>query len=79
MENDPDTSNLVSHLINSFETPDETTYILNITPGIEFHDPAYGTYTAHDTQFTYRRAGGSAEYLAWIAESVEAAGEAGER
>ena len=62
MENDPDTSDLVSHLINSFETPDETTYILNITPGIEFHDPAYGTYTAHDTQFTYRRAGESAEY-----------------
>ncbi len=62
MENDPETSDLVSHLINSFETPDETTYILNITPGIEFHDPAYGTYTAHDTQFTYRRAGGSAEY-----------------
>ena len=62
MTNDPNTSALQSHLVSSFETPDEETYILNITQGVPYHDPAYGEYTAHDTQFTYRRAGGIAEY-----------------
>ena len=62
MTNDPETSALQAHLINTFETPDDETYILNITQGVPFHDPAYGEYSAHDTQFTYRRAGGIAEY-----------------
>ncbi len=56
-----DTLDLQDNVFTVPEQPDPVTYITNINP-FPYHDPSYGTYSAHDAQFTFERAGNIAAY-----------------
>ena len=56
-----DTLDLQDNVFTIPEQPDPVTYITNINP-FPYHDPSYGTYSAHDAQFTFERAGNIAAY-----------------